>query len=106
MMNKPPEYWAVLLGMILYAATRDAESEPLWRRGAKVLCSALLALGLSAELVRFAEPWITVSESIATVAIMAVGLIVLDVLVAIVADREFIRGLIAKRLGRKTDGNE
>ena len=25
MFNKPVEYWAVLIGMVLYAASRDAE---------------------------------------------------------------------------------
>jgi hypothetical protein len=102
MMNKPPEYWAVLLGMILYAATRDAERAPIWIRLLKVASSALLAVGLSPT----AAPYVNGSESIATVIIMAVGLIVLDVFVAVVADREFIKSLITKRLGGKTDGNE
>lgn len=33
MLNKPLEYWAVLIGMVLYAASRDAEEEEaIYRR--------------------------------------------------------------------------
>ena len=32
MLNKPLEYWAVLIGMVLYAASRDAEEEAIYRR--------------------------------------------------------------------------
>lgn len=42
-MNKPIEYWAGLIGMVLYVATRDAEREPLIKRLAKVVASAFLA---------------------------------------------------------------
>lgn len=95
MFQKPLEYWAVLIGMVLYAASRDAESQPLAKRLVKVGASAFLALGLSPSL----APWVSGSESIATVLIMAVGLVALDVLVALVADREFIKDLIRRRLG-------
>lgn len=99
-MNKPVEYWAVLIGMVLYAATRDADRQPWAKRYGKVLASAFLALGLSPEL----APYLRGSETLATVAVMAVGIVVLDVIVAVVADRDFIKSLIRERLGGgKTD---
>ena len=95
LLSKPFEYWAVLIGMTLYAATRDAEREALWRRTLKVGASAFLAIGLSPEL----APHVRGSETLATVAIMAFGMILLDVATAVISDREFIKGLIRDRLG-------
>jgi hypothetical protein len=95
LLNKPIEYWFVLLGMILYVATRDAERQPILKRTGKTLASAALALGLSPDLAtRFGT-----TETIVTVAVMAIGLIVLDVAVALVNDRAFIKDLIRTRLG-------
>jgi len=100
LLNKPPEYWFVLLGMILYVATRDAERQPILKRTGKTLASAALALGLSQDLAaRFGA-----TETIATVAIMAFGMIVLDVATALIADRAFIKDLIRQRLGGPGDG--
>lgn len=100
MLNKPLEYWAVLVGMTLYAATRDAEREALWRRTLKVGASALLAIGLSPEL----APYVRGSETLATVAIMAFGMLILDVVVALLNDRTFIKELIRNRLGGPGNG--
>lgn len=95
MISKPPEYWFVLAGMVIYVATRDAERQPILIRSGKTLASALLAVGLSADLAAV----LGTSDAIATVIIMAVGLIVLDVGVALVKDRAFIKELIRARLG-------
>lgn len=95
MFQKPIEYWAVLIGMVLYAATRDAEREPIIKRIAKVGSSAALALGLSPSL----APWLRDSETFATVVVMAFGMLALDVVTAIIADREFIKDLIRRRIG-------
>lgn len=100
MISKPPEYWFVLAGMVIYVATRDAEKQPILIRSGKTVASALLAVGLSPEL----APFIGGSESIATVVIMAVGLIALDVGVALVKDRAFIKELIRARLGGGSNG--
>jgi hypothetical protein len=101
MLNKPLEYWAVLIGMVLYAAARDAEREALWRRLAKTGASGFLAVGLSPDV----APYLRNSETLATVAIMAFGMIVLDVVTALLQDRAFIKDLIRKRLGGgPTDG--
>jgi hypothetical protein len=99
MFHKPLEYWFVLFGMVLYAATRDAENQPLAKRYGKVLASAFLAVGLAPEL----APYLRGSETIATVAIMAVGILVLDVGVALLQDRAFIKSLIRQKLGGKND---
>lgn len=47
MMQKPIEYWAVLVGMVLWAAARDAEREAIWRRLVKTGASGFLAFGLT-----------------------------------------------------------
>jgi uncharacterized membrane protein YoaK (UPF0700 family) len=100
MLNKPIEYWFVLIGMILYVATRDAERQPILKRTGKTLASAALAVGLSPDI----AAWVNASETIATVGIMAFGMIVLDVGTAIVSDRNFIKELVRNRLGGPGDG--
>lgn len=99
MFQKPFEYWAVLVGMVLYAAARDAEREPIWRRAVKVLSSAFLTVGLTPNV----APYLQGSETIAAVAVMAFGLLALDVATALIGDRAFIRDLIKTRLGAKRD---
>ncbi|MER5174006.1 hypothetical protein [Thioclava sp. GXIMD2076] len=95
MFSKPIEYWAVLAGMVIYVATRDAEREPLVKRLAKTAASAFLTVGLSPSV----APYVRGSEVLAAVAIMSVGLIVLDVLTAMVRDRDFLKDMIRKKLG-------
>lgn len=95
MLNKPLEYWAVLIGMVLYAASRDAEKEALARRVVKTGASAFLAFGLSPSL----APYMRGSEMVATVAVMAFGLLALDVGTAIIGDRKFIQDIIKSRFG-------
>ena len=99
MLNKPLEYWAVLIGMVLYAASRDAEKEALWRRVVKTIASAFLAVGLSPALATYLRG----SETAATVAIMAFGMLTLDVTTALIGDRQFIKELIKTRLGGGSD---
>lgn len=98
-LQKPLEYWAILIGMVLYVAARHAEREAIWRRVAKTGASSALALGGSAD----AAGWAGVPESLAVVAIMAFGLLALDVGTALVQDRDFIRAMIQKKMG---GGNE
>ena len=74
--QKPLEYWAVLIGMVLYAAARDAQREPLWTRAVKVFASAFLTFGLSPTI----APYLRGSETAAAVAVMAFGLLALDAL--------------------------
>lgn len=101
MLQKPLEYWAVLIGMVLYAAARDAQREPLWTRAVKVIASAFLTFGLSPSI----APYLRNSETAAAVGVMAFGLLALDVATALVGDRAFIKELIKQRLGGgKSDG--
>ncbi len=98
MLQKPLEYWAVLIGMVLYAAARDAQHEQLWTRAVKVAASAFLTFGLSPTV----APYLRGSETAAAVAVMAFGQLALDVLTALVGDREFIKDLIKQRFGGKS----
>lgn len=101
MLDKPFEYWAALAGMVLYAAAKDAEREPIIRRVAKVSASALLAFGVSPSL----APYLHDSETMAAVCIMAFGQLFLDVVTATLGNREFVQKLIMARFGGGRDGD-
>jgi hypothetical protein len=92
--DKPLEYWTVLIGMVLYVASRNAEAEPIALRVVKVSASGLLAYGLSPSL----APWLEQSELLAVILVMAFGQILLDVGTALLKDRDFIKELIRNRL--------
>lgn len=94
-MLKPIEYWAALVGMVIYVATRDAEQEPLSRRLLKTAASALLTIGLSPDV----SARLGVSEIVAAVGVMAFGMLALDVATALIRDRDFIKDLIQRRWG-------
>ena len=94
MLEKTWEYWAVIAGMAVYIA-RNAEGEPAFKRMSKIAAAALLAIGLSAEL----AAWFHISEIVATVLIMGFGQLVLDVLTAILKDREFVKDIIKSKFG-------
>lgn len=94
-MTKPLEYWAVLVGMVIYVATRDAETESLVRRLLKTTASGFLTIGLSPDV----AAWADVSEVVAAVCLMAFGMFVLDVGTALIRDREFVKELIRARIG-------
>lgn len=95
MFGKSVEYWAVLAGMVIYVASRDAEREPLPRRIAKTAASAFLAYGLSPTI----APYTRHSEVLAAVGLMAFSLVALDTITALVSDREFIKDMVQRRFG-------
>lgn len=97
MFGKTWEFWAVIVGMSVYVATRDAETESVSKRTSKTIASALLSFGLAPEL----APYVSNNEIAAAVLLMAFGLIALDLLTAILMDREFIKEIIRKKLGDK-----
>jgi len=99
MLGKTWEFWAVVLGMAFYVATRDAETEALPKRVVKTAASALLAYGLAPEI----APWTGGNEIVAAVVVMAFGLLVLDVATALLMDRDFIKEVIRNRLGGGKD---
>lgn len=98
-LERPLEYWAALVGMAIYIASRDAEQEALSRRLIKTCASGLLAFGTAPTLAGYFND----NEIIATVIIMAVGLFALDTATALVADREFIKELVRRRMGGRRD---
>lgn len=100
--GKPWEFWIALLGAAIYTATRDAEKAPIRKRAAKTLSSAALAYALADELAPFTRN----SESLASVIIMVLGLIVLDLMTALVSDRAFIMSLIRAKMGGGKDNGQ
>ena len=92
-------YWATMAGVAIWVGIRDAEREPIRRRVAKTTASALLGYGAGPTLAtHFGIPDIA-----ATVALMAFGLLALDVLSGIVSDRDFIKDALRRRLGGGND---
>ena len=100
MLDKPWEYWAAILGAMLYVATRDAETESLSRRVAKTIASALLAIGLAPGTASYVGD----NEIAAAVLLMAFGTLVLDILTALILDRDLIKSIVRRRFGG--DGDE
>lgn len=96
LVDKPLEFWAALIGMIVYVAIRDAEQEPFWKRGAKTFASALLTLGLAPT----TAVYLRNSEVLAAVLLMAFGMLVLDTLTSIGSNTEFIKDVIKLWIGR------
>ena len=96
MFGKSLEYWAVIIGMILYVMSRDAEREPVARRAVKTVASAFLSYGLSPTLAPIARG----SEVLPALAIMAFALVLLDTITALFADREFVKDLVRRRTGK------
>jgi len=94
--GKSLEYWAVIIGMIFYVMSRDAEREPVVRRATKTVASALLSYGLSPTL----APITRGSEVLAALAVMALALVLLDTITAIFADREFVKDLVRRKFGK------
>lgn len=101
-MQKPIEYWAALIGMMLWVAAKDAEREALWRRLVKIAASALLTIGLTPTV----APFLRNSETAAAVALMAFGLSALDLMTALMADRAFIKDLIRAKVGAGRPADE
>lgn len=92
-------YWATMAGVAIWVGIRDAEREPIQRRVAKTAASGLLAYGAGPT----AAPYLGGSDIAATVALMAFGLLALDVLSGIISDRDFIRDALRRRLGGGND---
>lgn len=95
MFYKPLEYWAVLLGMVIYVGMKNADTDSLRKRIGKTGASALLAIGFAPELAVYTRN----SETIAAAVIMSLGLILLDAATALIMDREFIKEMVRKKLG-------
>lgn len=109
--GKSWEYWAALLGMALYAIWQDAKSqvaaglprEPVIYRMVKYASSGLLAFALTPTV----APWLSGSDVAAAVIIMGCGATVLDMVTALLRDRDFIKDVLRAKLGaRKDEGGD
>lgn len=93
--EKPLEFWAVIVGMSVWIFTSTSRDETLFKRIAKTVASGVLAFGLATDVANY----LSVQEGFAAVAIMAFGLISLDTATALISDRQFIKDLLARRFG-------
>jgi len=94
--DKGLEYWAVIVGMSIYVVTRDTDKDALKKRLGKTVTSAFLAYGLSDDLAGFVGD----NETFAALIIMAFGLFVMDLVIALLLDREFIKEMIRNKMGK------
>lgn len=97
MLEKSLGYWIAFTGALLWVAMRDAEKESLVRRFVKSASSGMLAIGLSDDV----ADWSGVPVSFVSVGILLFGLLVVDLTTALIADRGFIREIVAAKLGMK-----
>lgn len=95
------QYWAGLLGAVIYAATKSAENEPLLRRSAKIGASALLAYGLTSTVAAY----LWHNEVLAAIAVMVFGQMILDLGTAILLDKK-INEAIKQRLRDRVSGED
>lgn len=98
MMDKPLHYWIALIVGILIVIERHKEKPRTARIGIAAI-SGGMGFSLSPE----AAIWTGRSETLAAMIITAFGYLVIDVLTALVADREFLKEIIRRRLGGKND---
>ena len=95
MFDKPHEYWAAFVGMLVYIFMRDRKTETLAASVGRTIASALLTLALSPTAAAYTRG----NEILAAVGLMAFILIALDVGTALFSDREFVKELIRKKFG-------
>ena len=99
MFEKSLEFWAVIIGMVFYIASRRAEDEPIRLHVVKAIAAGFLAVGLATEV----APYVRDSEAIAAVIIMAFGQLILDVGTALVSDRDLVKEIVKRRFGGGKD---
>lgn len=92
--NLDLKFLAAVVAVGIWATFRHAETEPLSRRLSKTAASGLLSYGLAADV----APWVGGSEALAAVVLMAFGLLVLDIVAGLLADRELLKEIIKKRI--------
>ena len=95
MMNKPIEFWVALMAAIAFVANRN-KSEPFITRIVIAGISGGLGFSLSAEM----SEWWGKSEILVVILLTALGYIALEVLVAIVADKDLMIDFIRKQIGK------
>jgi len=95
--DKPIAFWLTFFGAFLYVAARDAERAPWRARMMKVITAALLGLGLH-ESAAAVTGW---PETLTMAAIFICGQMVLDLVSALLRDKDELLALIRTLRGRK-----
>lgn len=90
MLDKDPEYWAALFGMVVYMSAQRLEGENLGRRAAKIASSASMTLAMSPSL----ADKIYGGEVVSVVVIMIVFTFGIDAILGVVKDATFIKEVI------------
>ena len=95
-------YWAALAGTAIWVGLKDDKNLPRLERLAKIAASGLLAMGVSKDL----SPFIWGSETVTGVLVMALGLIILDGVAALIADRKTLQRMVFAKLGIKLESED
>lgn len=99
-MEKTPEYWAALVGMVIYLGAQKLEGENVFRRWAKILSSAFITVSMSAEL----GERIIGGEVVAVIAVMILFTSGIDVVLGVMKDPAFIKEVIRIWLQGRSKG--
>ena len=93
-MDRPPEYWVALVTGALIVIERQKE-KPWYSR----IMLAGISAGIGSTVAPDLAEWTGRSETIALMLSTAFGYLVLDVVLSLIADREFLKDLIRARIG-------
>lgn len=93
-MDKPLEYWIALATGALIVIERH-KGKPWYSR----ILLAGISAGIGSTVAPDLAEWTGRSETIALMFSTAFGYLVLDVLLSLIADREFLKDLIRARVG-------
>lgn len=94
-MNKPIEFWVAIAVGVAVVLHRNAEKSRITR----IMLAAIsggMAFSFAPE---FAE-WTGRSENLAAVVISAFGYMVFDLAAALLSDRELLKEILLKRMGK------
>jgi predicted membrane protein len=94
-MNKPFEFWAVIIGMMVWFFIRIPTTESLLARVIKTLGAAALGFGLCHDVATY----LGVGDALSAVLVMAFGMIFLDAATSLFANEKFMSAFLRKRLG-------
>ena len=94
-MHKPLEFWVALAVGVLVVFHRNAEKS----RTVRVTLAAISG-GMAYSLAPEIADWTGRSETLAAMVVGAFGYLFLDFGAALLSDREFLKEVIMKRLGK------
>jgi len=94
-MNKPPEFWIAMAVGVLVVLHRNAEKSRIVR-----VTLAAISGGMAYSLAPEVAEWTGRSETLAAMVIGAFGYLFLDFGAALLSDRDLLKEIILKRLGK------